>query len=124
MISLILLYTGVALITLWGMAHLLVTRSVVQGFGTLSNNNWRIITMEWAAEGMTLCFIGLLVGAVTLWGGHSNPVSVLVYRACAVMLLLMAGWSAMTGARTTIVPMRLCPVVKTVVALLFLLASI
>ncbi len=80
MISDILLYVGAGVITLWGIAHIIPTKSVVNGFGQISQDNRRIITMEWIAEGLTLCFIGLLVLFVTLWGGSQNAVSIIVYR--------------------------------------------
>ena len=57
----VLLYLGSIVITLWGVSHIIPTKSVVAGFGTLSSDNYRIITMEWVAEGLTIIFIGLLV---------------------------------------------------------------
>ena len=121
MINDILLYTGSIVITVWGIAHIVPTKSVVNGFGSISEDNKRIITMEWVAEGLTLCFIGLLVLFITILGGSQNPVSVIVYRASALMLIIMAVLSSLTGARTSIVPIKICPVVKTIVAVLFLL---
>ena len=124
MINDILLYVGSGVITLWGVSHIVPVRGVVDGFGPLSVDNRRIITMEWVAEGLTLCFIGLLVLVVTLLGGSGSPVSIIVYRASSVMLLVMAGWTAMTGARTSIVPIKICPFVKGTVAILFFLGSV
>jgi hypothetical protein len=49
----ILLYIGSVIIILWGVAHIIPTKSVVAGFGSLSIDNFRIITMEWVAEGLT-----------------------------------------------------------------------
>ena len=74
MIGDILLYVGAGVITLWGIAHIIPTKAVVNGFGQISKDNRRIISMEWIAEGLTLCFIGLLVLFVTLWGGSQNAV--------------------------------------------------
>jgi hypothetical protein len=65
MLSGIFLYTASALTALWGIAHLLPTKSVVRGFGELSADNEYIITMEWILEGVTLIFIGVLVATVT-----------------------------------------------------------
>ena len=48
----------------------------------------------------------------------------MVYRAAAVMLLVMAVWTGVTGARTSIIPFKLCPIVKTAVAILFVWASV
>ena len=121
MINDIMLYIGSVLITLWGIAHIVPTKSIVSGFGSISEDNKRIITMEWVAEGLTLCFIGLLVLFITVLGGSQNPVSIIVYRISALMLLIMASLSLFTGARTSIVPIKICPLVKTIVTVLFLL---
>jgi len=79
--------------------------------------------MEWIAEGLTLCFIGLLVFTVTSYAGPQNLVSVIVYRASAWMLVVMAVLTFMTGAKTSITPIKVCPLVKSIVAILFFLAS-
>ena len=120
----ILLYVGSAIIIVWGIAHIIPTRSVVKGFGEISEDNTKIITMEWVAEGITLCFIGVLVLLVTVIGGSQGAVSALVYRISAGMLVVMAVWTALTGARTSVIPIKICPFVKTAVAILFVLGSI
>jgi hypothetical protein len=119
----VLVSIGSMIITLWGIAHLLPTKSVVSGFGTISGDNRKIITMEWIAEGLTLCFIGLLVLLVTLYAGPQNLVSVLVYRVTAWMLVAMAGLTFVTGAKTSITVIKVCPLVKSIVAILFFLGS-
>jgi hypothetical protein len=90
MINAILLYVGAGLITLWGIAHIIPTKSVVNDFGQISRDNRRIITMEWIAEGLTLCFIGLLVLLVTIFAGPQNSVSKIVYLTSVAMLVVMA----------------------------------
>ena len=122
--SKVLLCVGSTVIILWGVSHIVPTNSVVEGFGPITEDNRLIITMEWVAEGLTLCFIGILVLCVTLLARSDNPVSVIVYRAAALMLLVMAGWTGLTGARTSIIPIKICPIVKTVVAILFILGSL
>jgi hypothetical protein len=124
MINTILLYAGAIIITLWGIAHIVPTKSIVRGFGDISLDNKRTITMEWIAEGLTLCFIGLLVFFVTLLAGPGNYVSVIVYYACITMLIVLAVLSFFTGARTSVVPMKICPFVKLGVALLIFLGNI
>ena len=74
-------------------------------------------------EGLTLAFIGLLVMLITAVEGTANPVSALVYRASGVMLIAMAIVSLFTGARTSIIPMKLCPPIFTTVAVLYWIAS-
>ena len=124
MASDVLVYLGATVITSWGIAHIAPTRGVVAGFGAISQDNKRIILMEWAAEGLTLVFIGLLVPIITALHGSDDPVSLSVYRISAVMLLVMAVWTLLTGARTSIVPIEICPAVKTAVAALFLVGSV
>ncbi len=68
-----LFYTGSAVIFLWGVGHLIPTPGIVKGFGPLSEDNRRIITMEWIAEGMTLCFIGVLVFVSVMTTGPGLP---------------------------------------------------
>lgn len=109
---------GSVVIFAWGVAHIVPTRSVVAGFGSLSDDNHRIITMEWVAEGMTLAFIGVLSLIVALQSDPGDPTANLVLRISAAMLVVMAGWSALTGARTSVLPMKLCPIVKLISAAL------
>lgn len=119
----LLMYIGAAIITAWGMAHIAPTRGVVAGFGDISSDNKRIIAMEWVGEGLTLCFLGLLVIFVTALGGRETPVSLIVYRASAAMLFVMAAWTQLTGARTSIIPIKICPFVKTAVGVMWLIGD-
>ena len=123
MLNDILLITGSAIIIGWGIGHLVPTKKILSGFGELTADNLRIITMEWIAEGLTLCFIGVLVLLATLLGWSQEPVAIIVYRVSAGMLVVLAILSQLTGARTALLPMRLCPYVKTAVAILFFLGS-
>lgn len=75
-------------------------------------------------EGLALSFIGVLVILITVLEGIENPASIIVYRASSVMLVIMAGVSLFTGARTAIVPMKLCPPIFSIVAVLYWLGSI
>ncbi len=109
------------MIFLWGAAHVAAARGVVAGFGDLTPDNRRIITMEWVAEGLALCFVGVLVVATRLWaGGGAGRV---VYLASAAFLLVLAALSSFTGARTRIVPMKLCPYIKTAATAAFVLGT-
>lgn len=119
----ILLYIGSIVIIVWGIAHIIPTKSVVNGFGSISQDSRRIITMEWIAAGLTLIFIGFMVLVLTYVEG-SNTVSLLVYQLSAVMLIILAVLSLFTGARTSILPNKMCPIIMTIVAILFLLGSI
>jgi hypothetical protein len=120
----ILLYIGSSIIIIWGIAHIIATIPIVKGFGPISEDNKKIITMEAIAEGLTLCFLGALVLLVTIVGGYEDQVSRAVIWASAIMLLIMAILTAMTGARTPVLPYKICPVIKTVVAVLFILGIV
>jgi len=110
----ILLYVGSAVIILWGIAHLVPTRAIVKGFGDISEDNKKILAMESMAEGLTLIFLGVLPLLVTLMVGPQGRTAYIVYLACATMLLVMAVLTALTGARTSAVPYRICPFIKTI----------
>jgi len=118
-----LFLAGSIIILVWGIAHIVPTKSVVASFRRATEDNRRIIKMEWIAEGLTLCFIGGLTLAITKLIGSLNPTAFIVYRACAGMLIAMAVLTGLTGARTSIVPIKICPYVKTTVAILFLVGS-
>lgn len=123
MIQSILLYLGSIIIILWGIAHIVPTGKVVDGFGDISPDNRRIITMEWIAEGLTLIFIGIVALTMVLQFGSNHEAATLTARICAGMLVALAVLSQLTGARTSVVPMKLCPYIKTAAAILFLLGS-
>ena len=120
----LLLYIGSIIIILWGVAHIIATKPIVSGFGSISEDNKKILVMEVAAEGVTLCFIGLLVLLVTLLAGSGSQAAFVTYIASAVMLLIMAILTGVTGARTPVIPYKICPVIKTIVAILFILGSL
>ena len=120
----IMLYVGSVIIILWGIAHIIIpTKDIIKGFGPISVDNKRILAMEWIMEDLTLSFLGFLVILITVLEGRGNPASTIVCRASSVMLVIMAGVSLFTGARTAILPMKLCPAIFSTVALLFWLAS-
>ncbi len=122
--DIILIYIGSVVIIAWGIAHIAPTRAVVRGFEPTSTDNRRIITMEWVMEGLALIFIGALVMVLTLAKGVDDGAVIIVYKASAIMLLVMGTVSAQTGARTSILPMKMCPYVKSAVALLFVVGSL
>ena len=107
-----------------GVAHIVSTKAVVTDFGAISEDNKRIITMESIAEGLTLCFLGVIGLLITILGDPESGVSRTVLWASGVMLLVMAMLTTMTGARTSILPYKICPAVKTIVAILFFLGSV
>ena len=119
-----LIYIGSAIIIAWGIAHLIPTRAIIKGFGDISEDNKKIMLMESIAEGFTLIFLGVLPMVFTILSGPQGKPADIVYLACAVMLLVMAILTLFTGARTALIPYKICPVVKTIVAVLFILGSV
>jgi hypothetical protein len=120
MLDQILLYAGSAFIFFWGIAHLFPTRSVVSGFGEISVDNRRIITMEWIIEGVALIYIGSLNAVVTAID-LTNPISVVIYLSSVIVLIVLALVSLFTGFKIDFLPFRLCPVIFiTSAALIFL----
>jgi hypothetical protein len=119
-----LVYIGSAIIIAWGIAHLVPTRTIVSGFGEISDDSKKILTMELLAEGFTLIFLGVLPMVFTVLSGPQGKPADIVYLACGAMLLLMAIITLLTGARTSEIPYKICPVIKTGVAILFILGSV
>ena len=119
MLPQILLYSASALTALWGIAHLFPTKSVVRGFGEITLDNRRILTMEWILEGVALIWIGALVAVVTLIS-MTSAVSRAVYVVSAVGLLVFAGVSLSIGFKIKFLPFKLCPFVFTGASILIL----
>lgn len=112
MFQLVLLYVGAGFTSFWGVAHLFPTKSVVDGFGEITLDNRRIITMEWIIEGVSLIFIGLLVATVTFIDPLSG-VSKAVYVLTIIGLVALAIVSVFTGYKINFIPFKLCPFIFT-----------
>jgi hypothetical protein len=117
-----LLYVASVLTGLWGIAHLFATRGVVAGFGELTANNRRIITMEWIVEGVALISTAAFVAAATALDSQAT-VSSAVYAVAMTTLLALALVSLFTGFRVAFLPFRLCPIIFTLSAVLIGLGS-
>ncbi len=115
----VLVYLGSLSVVLWGIAHLIPTRGVIRGFGAISRDNQRIIAMEWITEGVALLFVGTLLAVVT-WIDPQSPVSLAVYWASALALVVLAAVSLFTGFRVSFLPYKLCPFIFTASAALTL----
>lgn len=118
----VLLYLGAVLTALWGTVHLFPTKSVVQGFGDISLDNRRIITMEWIIEGVSLIFVGAIVAAAT-YIDSASTVSRTIYWISFVMLNTLSLISLFTGFRVDFLPYKLCPVIFTTSSVLILLGG-
>ena len=119
-----LAYAAAGIVFLWGVSHIVPTRQVVAGFGDIGEDNRRIITMEWVAEGLAFVFVAALVVAVTWSGDTPEAAEDLVYRVCTGFLLAVGAWTALTGARTGVIWFKMCPVVMTVTSGLLIAASV
>ena len=104
----VLLYIASAMTCLWGVAHLFATKGVVAGFGELTNDNRRIITMEWIVEGVALISTAAFVAAATAIQPEA-PVSSAVYAVAVGTLVVLAVISLFTGFKVAFLPFRLCP---------------
>jgi hypothetical protein len=100
MLGSIILFTASGLTALWGIAHVFATRGVVRGFGEISRDNRRIITMEWIVEGVALVTIAAFVAAATA----IDPASAVSSGSYLVVSLF-------TGFKIAFLPFRLCPVI-------------
>ena len=123
MLNQVLLYTGSAFILFWGIAHLFPTRSVVSGFGDISVDNKRIITMEWIIEGIALIFIGLINAIVTAID-HTSSISLVIYLSSGLVLIVLAFVSFLTGFKISFLPFKLCPVIFITAAVLIILGAL
>jgi hypothetical protein len=123
MVNQILLYIASTLILAWGIAHLFPTAAVVRGFGDLSLDNKRIITMEWIVEGVSLIFIAAIVSSAT-YISYTSEVSKAIYRISFVMLNVLSVVSLFTGFKVRFLPFKLCPVIFTTSSVLILLATL
>ena len=111
------LYLAAAITALGGIAHLFATNGVVSGFGAITPDNRRIITMEWIVEGVTLVSTAVFVAAATLVQPES-AVSSAVYGVAIGTLVVLAIVSLFTGFRVAFLPFRLCPFIFGASALL------
>ncbi len=111
------LYIAAAMTGLWGIAHLFATRGAVAGFGDLTADNRRIITMEWIVEGVALVSTAAFVTVATAIQPEA-AVSSAVYVVAIGTLLVLAAVSLFTGFRVAFLPFRLCPFIFGVSAIL------
>ena len=120
----LLLYVAGGLAIIWGISHLIATRPVVEGFGDISRDNRFYITQEWIAEGIAICFAGILILLVTAIDGPANHASLIVYMTSAGFFLTIAALTAVTGARTAVLPFKICSFLLTLIAVLLLIGGL
>ena len=111
------------IVFLWGVSHIVPTKQVVAGFGNITQDNRRIITMEWVAEGLSFVFVAALIVAVTWSSSTLEAAEDLVFRVSSAFLITIGAWTAMTGARTGVIWFKACPVVMSISSGLLIAAS-
>jgi hypothetical protein len=118
----VLTYIAAAVTGLWGVAHAVPTRQVVAGFRDTSIANRRVLLQEWLAEAVTMWTLAALVTVVTAVAGGTAAAE-WDDRITAGALLILAGLTTLTGARTPVIWFKICPVLLSASAALLLLAS-
>ena len=111
------------IVFLWGVSHIVPTKQVVAGFGNITQDNRRIITMEWVAEGLSFVFVAALIVAVTWSSSTPEAAEDLVFRVSSAFLITIGAWTAMTGARTGVIWFKACPVVMSISSGLLIASS-
>ncbi len=105
-------YGASLILVVWGVAHLIPTRTVVRGFGEISADNKRTITMEWITEGIALVFIAFLVAAAT-YLDRTSLLSRVICLSAVVVLNVLSVVSLLTGFRNSHLAFKLCPFIFT-----------
>jgi hypothetical protein len=119
----VLAYVAATLTGLWGIAHVLPTRQVLAGFAPITADNRRILLQEWLAEAVTMEGVATLVVLITA-ADTGQTAAVLIYRVAAGLLLVLAVLTGLTGARTSVVWFKVCPVVLAASAALLIVTSL
>ena len=115
--SQVLLYVAAGLTGLWGISHLFATRGVIAGFGNISTDNRRVITMEWIVEGVALISVSAFVAVAAAIEPHAR-LSSAVFAVAIATLVTLAAVSVFTGFRIAFLPYRLCPFIFSLSAVL------
>ena len=108
----------------WGIAHFIPTPAIVRMFGNISEDNKRVLTMSWIAEGIALVFIGAVVCLTVGIAGTENDATRVVTWSAAVAMFTFVIVNLFTGFKTSIIPIKACVFVDGLAGLLFLIGSI
>ena len=120
--SAFLAYIVAGLVAAWGIAHAVPTRQVVAGFAPMTPNNRRVLVQEWLAEAFSMWGVAGVIAVVTIVAADT-PAAAWVYRMCALLLAALAVLTQLTGAKTSVVWFKICPVLLGTSAILLLVAS-
>lgn len=118
-----LAYLAAVVIAAWGVSHAVPTRQVVAAFEPTAVDNHRVILQEWIIEAVAMVGLAGVVFAATLIGGDTAVVDG-VYRVVAGILVAFGAVTALTGARTSVIWFKICPVLLGSTAALLVAASV
>ena len=121
--SAFLAYVVAGLIAAWGIAHAVPTRQVVAGFAPMTPNNRRVLVQEWLAEAFSMWGVAGVIAVVTIVAADT-PAAAWVYRMCALLLAALAVLTQLTGAKTSVIWFKICPLLLGSSAVLLLVASL
>lgn len=124
MLNSILILIGCAILVLWGIAHIIPTKKVADGFGDIGRDNRITIIMTWASEGFTMLFVGAMVSLFIIFGENDSTGGKIAIWSSVGFLAFLAFWHAITGARTKVIPMKLCPLIIGTSTILILIGSL
>jgi hypothetical protein len=119
----VLAYLSAALVTAWGVAHVVPTPRVMAGFEPITPDNRRVVLQEWLGEAFAMWGIAAFVVIATVVGAGTD-VADWIYRVAAVLLVAIAALTGFTGARTPVVWFKVCVLLLGCSAALLLIASV
>lgn len=123
MLGLVLRVVGSVVLIVWGIAHIVPVCSILRGFGEISKENRRVVSSTWIAEGLTLIFVGAIMGLTSYYGNIFADFENLLTQACAGFLLGIALLDVFTKSRNPVLPMKLCPIIVGGAGVLYLVAT-
>jgi hypothetical protein len=123
MMDRVLLAVSSGVLAFWGVAHLFVTASICRSFGEITEDNRRILVMEWIAEGLCLLLLAAVICAATTVDPNA-AVSRVIYIISVVALNILSVVSLLTGFRVPYLPFKLCPFIFTGASVLILVGGI
>ncbi len=77
-----LLYIGSMLMFMLGLVHLLSTKPALGNFPKLTDENTRILRMQWLGLGLALILVGVMVFLITILGNLAATSSRIAVGAC------------------------------------------
>jgi hypothetical protein len=119
----VLAYLSAALVTAWGVAHVVPTARVMAGFEPITPDNRRVVLQEWLGEAFAMWGIAAFVVIATVVAAGTD-VADWIYRVAAVLLVAIAALTGFTGARTPVVWFKVCVLLLGCSAALLLIASV